>query len=240
MRVARKTYRLFFALVAFGTVVGAKAQTQLQCPDSWSHDLLRIAREPYGDRQFNTLVERYRYVIENATRPMDESALRSACYSLARHYFRTKCSDYGYKCPPRHNELLQWPASMNEWISELKANYPILRQCPEKSLYSDERLPVVRVLPIPTQESLAQGITGWVQLELDIDAQGTVENVSVIDSSSHLLEQAAINAARGFIYKPSRNEDYEPVPVAGVEATIRIDYGTLARFVGCPQDTVGH
>ena len=142
---------------------------------------------------------------------MDDRALGLACFRLANHYFKTNCSDYGYECPPPGRELQEWPASINNWIDKLKSQYPILRQCPEKSIYRDDKLPVLRVLPVPSPDVLAQKITGWVELEVDIDAEGNVEKVMLVDSSSNLLESSAIDAARRFKYLPKVDENYEPI-----------------------------
>jgi hypothetical protein len=165
-------------------LTAAQAGNDFDCPDSAADELTRVARL-YGPHiSYGTTTSRYRYVIENASRPMDDIARRIACYRLANHYFRTNCSDYGYECPHPGADLMEWPASMNNWLDKLKSQYPILRQCPEKSIYRDDRLPIVRVLPIPSPEILARSITGWVELEVDIDAEGNVEKVILVDSSS--------------------------------------------------------
>jgi len=226
-------HRFMILLVACATLTAAPAKNGFECPDSAAEELTRVARL-YGPHiSYGTTTDRYKYVIERATRPMDDRALRSACYRLANHYFRTNCSDYGYECPDPGTELMEWPASMNNWIDKLKSQYPILRQCPEKSIYRDDKLPTVRVLPIPSPEVLAQKITGWVELEADIDAEGNVENVVLVDSTSNLLEVSAVDAARRFKYRPKLDENYLPTAESGVRLTVIIDYSVLARFSGC-------
>jgi len=108
---------------------------------------------------------------------MDDFALQIACYQLARHYFRTDCSDYGYECPASSDERREWPAPMNNWIDKLKLLHPMHRRCPENSL--------------------------------DRDAQGRVQNVVLVDSSSGLLDASAIAAARRFRYRPEVDENDE-------------------------------
>ena len=225
--------RFAIALVAYATLTAAQAENDFDCPDSAAEELTSVARL-YGPHiSYGTTTSRYRYVIENASRPMDDVARGIACYSLANHYFRTNCSDYGYECPHPGTDLVEWPASMNNWIDKLKLQYPILRQCPEKSIYRDDKLPTVRVLPIPSPEVLAQEITGWVELEEDIDAEGNVEKVILVDSTSNLLEASAVDAAGRFKYRPRLDENYLPTAESGVKLTISTDYSVLARFSGC-------
>jgi TonB family protein len=229
-------YRFAIALVVCATVMTAQAQSDFECPDSAVEELARVAML-YGPHiSYGTTTDRYKYVIENATRPMDDHALRSACYLLANHYFRTNCSDYGYECPHPGRELQEWPASMNTWIDKLKSQYPILRQCPEKSIYRDDKLPIVRVSPVPSPEVLAQKLTGWVELKVDIDAEGKVEKVILVNSTSKLLEASSIEAARRFKYRPKVDENYLPIAESGVTLTIHTDYSDLAKSSGCASE----
>jgi TonB family protein len=226
-------YRFAIALVACATLSAAQAENDFECPDFAAEELTRVARL-YGPHiSYGTTTDRYKYVIENASRPMDDDALGIACYRLADHYFRTNCSDYGYECPHPGTDLMEWPASMNNWIDKLKSQYPILRQCPEKSIYRDDRLPFLRVLPVPSPGVLAQKITGWVELEVDINAEGKVEKVHLVDSSSNLLEASAIDAARRFKYLPKLDENYLRTAESGVKLTIKINYSVLAKSSGC-------
>jgi TonB family protein len=227
---------LSIGLVLCATAITAQAQRNFECPDSASDELVRIAGLYGPDISYGTTTDRYKYVIENAIRPMDDLALRTACYRLADHYFRTNCSDYGYECPHPGDELWEWPASMNNWIDKLKAQYPILRRCPEKSIYRDDRLPWRRVSPVPSADVLAQKITGWVELKVDIDAQGNVENVKLVDSSSSLLESSAIDAARRFKYVPKVDENSVPIAESGVKLTVSTEYSLLARYSGCSSE----
>jgi TonB family protein len=125
---------------------------------------------------------------------------------------------------------------MNNWIDKLKAQYPILRQCPEKSIYRDNKLPVLRVSPVPSPEVLAQRITGWVELEVDLDPEGNVEKVVLVDSTTKLLEASAIEAARRFKYRPKLDENYLPTAESGVKLTIATDYSVLAKHSGCASE----
>jgi TonB family protein len=236
MKMPKERYRFAIAFVVYITAMTAQAQSDFDCPDSAAKELVRIAMLIGPHISYGTTTGRYKYVIEKATRPMDDVALGSACYRLADHYFRTNCPDYGYECPPAHNELREWPASMNDWIDKLKSQYPVLRQCPEKSIYRDDKLPVLRVWPIPSPDVLARKITGWVELEVDIDAEGRVKKVTLINSSSNLLDASAIEAARRFRYQPTLDETYLRVAESGVKLTINTNYSVLARFSGCPSE----
>ena len=226
-------YRFAIALVACATLTDAQATNDFECPDSAANELTRVARLFGPHISYGTTTSRYKYVIENASRPMGDLALGIACYRLANHYFRTNCSDYGYECPHPGTDLMEWPASMNNWIDKLKSQYPILRLCPEKSIYRDDKLPTVRVLPVPSPEVLAQKITGWVELEVDIDAEGNVEKVILVNSSSNLLEASAVDAARRFKYRPKLDENYVPIAENGVKLTVSTNYSVLAKFSGC-------
>ena len=229
-------YRFAIALVACATLSAAQAEIDFECPDSAAEELTRVARL-YGPHiSYGTTTNRYRYVIENASRPMDDDALGIACYRLANHYFRTNCSDYGYECPHPGTDLMEWPASMNSWIDKLKSQYPILSQCPEKSIVRDDRLPFIAVSPIPSAEVLDQKLTGWVELEVDIDAEGKVEKVVLVDSTSSLLEVSAIDAARRFEYLPKLDENYLRTAESGVKLTIKINYSVLAKSSGCESE----
>lgn len=233
MKIPKKRYRFAIALVVCVTVVTAQAQSDFECPDSAAEELTTAAGLYGPQLSYGTTTMRYEYVIENATRPMDGPALQTACYKLANHYFRTNCSDYGYECPDTGDHGWESPPSMNNWIDKLKSQYPILRQCPEKSMHRDHKLPVLRVWPVPSSDVLAQKITGWVQLEVDIDFEGNVENVTLVDSSSSLIEGSSIEAARHFKYQPKVDENYLPIAESGVTLTIHTDYSDLARSSGC-------
>jgi len=63
-------------------------------------------------------------------------------------------------------------------------------------------VPIVRVSPTYPARAQAQGLEGWVLVQFDVLATGSVTNVRVIDSSSHIFEKAAVAAAARFRYKP--------------------------------------
>ena len=62
---------------------------------------------------------------------------------------------------------------------------------------------IVRVAPEYPQQPLRRNLEGYVIVEFDVLADGSVANVRVFESSSSLFERAAINAAKRFRYKAS-------------------------------------
>ncbi len=84
-----------------------------------------------------------------------------------------------------------------------------------------EFLPIVRVPPAYPPRAAENGVEGWVLLEFTVTAEGTTENVVVIESSHSMFERSAVKAAEKYKYKP-RVVDGEPVPVTGV--SVRIEF----------------
>lgn len=115
------------------------------CPDKQSQELLTKVRELNNIHPLGRAEPGYARVIERASRrAMDDLPLRSACMNLASRTFRTNCADYGYECPHPGDDLMEWPAEINEWIPALKQNVPPLRSCPDSFISTDPKLPIVR------------------------------------------------------------------------------------------------
>jgi TonB family protein len=87
--------------------------------------------------------------------------------------------------------------------------------------------------PFLKKDVIDKNITGWVVLENTVDEQGNVSSTKVINSSNHLLEESAREAALEFVYKPRYSANGNPIKVSGVRATIVINYFDLAREKGC-------
>ncbi len=85
-------------------------------------------------------------------------------------------------------------------------------------------LPIVKVSPVYPRRALQRGIEGHVIVEFTVTRQGTVRDPFVVESTSSLLEKAALEAVLKFKYKP-KVVDGEPVEVAGVQnkITFRIE-----------------
>lgn len=87
-----------------------------------------------------------------------------------------------------------------------------------------EYLPIVKVAPVYPMRALQRRLEGHVVVEFVVTTAGTVRDVVVIESTSPVFDQAAIEAAQKFKYKP-RIVDGLPIEVAGVQnkITFRLD-----------------
>ncbi|HEX4872119.1 MAG TPA: energy transducer TonB [Nevskiaceae bacterium] len=84
-------------------------------------------------------------------------------------------------------------------------------------------LPIVKVSPVYPPRALQRQIEGWVLVEFTVSATGTVKDVRAIDADpTGVFEQAAIDAAQKFRYKP-RVVAGKPVDVTGVQNVIRFE-----------------
>jgi TonB family protein len=63
-------------------------------------------------------------------------------------------------------------------------------------------IPLVRVNPEYPPQALAKGLGGRVQLKFDVTTAGTVENVSVVESSDAVFEESAAAALAQWRYLP--------------------------------------
>lgn len=61
---------------------------------------------------------------------------------------------------------------------------------------------IIKVAPSYPIRAATSGIEGYVTVSFDVVANGTVANVVVIESSNRVFEDAAIEAAYRFRYKP--------------------------------------
>ena len=88
-----------------------------------------------------------------------------------------------------------------------------------------EYLPIVKVAPVYPRRALQRGIEGFVIVEFTVTKQGTVRDPIVVEANpSGILEQAAMDAAMKFKYKP-RVVNGEATEVSGVQnrITFQID-----------------
>jgi TonB family protein len=63
-------------------------------------------------------------------------------------------------------------------------------------------IPLVRENPVYPPQALEQGLAGHVQLKFDVTAAGTVENVSIVESSDTVFEESAASALAQWRYLP--------------------------------------
>ncbi len=85
-----------------------------------------------------------------------------------------------------------------------------------------EYLPIVKVAPVYPSRALSRGLEGYVIVEFTVTTNGSVRDVSVVESTSTLFERAASEAALKFKYKP-RVIDGQPVEVPGVRNKITFE-----------------
>jgi periplasmic protein TonB len=82
-----------------------------------------------------------------------------------------------------------------------------------------EYTPLFMVAPVYPPQALVRGIEGYVLLEFTVTRLGTTKDIRVVDSTSSLLNRAAIDAASRFKYKP-RVVAGQAVDVEGVTSRI--------------------
>ena len=88
-----------------------------------------------------------------------------------------------------------------------------------------EFLPIVRVAAVYPRRAQQRGIEGYVDLEITVTKLGSVSNPKVINASPKgIFEQAAIDAALKFKYKP-RVVNGQPMDVSGVEVRVSFEIG---------------
>lgn len=100
-------------------------------------------------------------------------------------------------------------------------------------------LPIVKVSPIFPALAAERGIEGYVIVEYTVTATGTVRDLVVVESSSSLFEQSALEAAAKFRYKP-RVVGGHSVAVPGVRTIIRFELDRSADGKAFRLWRVGH
>jgi protein TonB len=83
---------------------------------------------------------------------------------------------------------------------------------------------LVRVSPTYPARAQQMGLEGWVLVQFDVLANGTVANVTVVDSSHSIFETAARRAAERFRFK-AQVVDGMPIETTGMQNlfTFRMD-----------------
>lgn len=88
-----------------------------------------------------------------------------------------------------------------------------------------EYLPIVRVAAVYPRRALQRGIEGYVDLEFTVTKQGSVRDPKVVVASPEgIFEQAAMDAALKYKYKP-RVVNGEAAEVSGVEVRVTFEIG---------------
>lgn len=85
---------------------------------------------------------------------------------------------------------------------------------------------MMRALPVYPVRAQEQGLEGYVVVQFDVLADGTVSNVSVVESSHRVFERSAIDAASRFRFK-ARVVDGIPQASYGIrnQFTFEMDAG---------------
>lgn len=214
------------------TAFAGERDTAFECPDDKALKLLELAYSARFPRQsLKNSVGTLSYVIENANRPMDEAALRSACRGLAKvsywdEHYDAGSNPYGL-IPPK------------EAVSSLRNKHPILSKCSDHSLYSAQ-LPIRRTDYVPPEEAVRLGISGWVDLELEVTDDGIPERAHIVDSSNPILETGVVDYVLDFRYPKISHYNGHYMRRKGFQVRITTDYFQIAREKGCVWDDPRH
>lgn len=85
-----------------------------------------------------------------------------------------------------------------------------------------EYLPIVKVQPVYPSRALQRGLEGYVIVEYTVTKTGSTKNPQVVESTSSIFEDAAIESALKYKYKP-RVINGEAVEVPGVQTKITFE-----------------
>lgn len=84
-----------------------------------------------------------------------------------------------------------------------QATMPTTSGIPMMNGFSDGPLvAMVRVAPVYPARAIARNLEGWVLVQFDVLQDGRVSNISVVESSDGVFDQAAMTAAEHFKFKP--------------------------------------
>lgn len=83
------------------------------------------------------------------------------------------------------------------------------------AMFDGDLLPLQRIPPQYPRDAARSGITGWVQLEVLVNADGSVRNAKVVDAKPRgIFEAAAVQAVMRWKFKP-KIENGKPVEQRG-------------------------
>lgn len=81
---------------------------------------------------------------------------------------------------------------------------------------------IVRVQPVYPAGAEARGLEGWVLVQFDVLADGSVANAFVVESSHRQFERASLEAAYRFRFQP-RVVDGNPVATTAIQNLFRFE-----------------
>jgi bla regulator protein blaR1 len=87
-----------------------------------------------------------------------------------------------------------------------------------------EFLPIVKVAPVYPRAAAEMGLEGYVIVEYTVTREGSVRDAVVVESSSSLFEEAALESTLKYKYQP-RVVDGAPVDLPGVRTIIKFELG---------------
>jgi protein TonB len=97
------------------------------------------------------------------------------------------------------------------------------------AMFDGDLLPLQRIPPQYPRDAARSGITGWVQLEVLVNADGTVRSAKVIDSKPRgIFEASAVQAVMRWKFKPKIQEG-KPVEQRGSQ---KIEFNLNAAAAG--------
>jgi protein TonB len=96
-------------------------------------------------------------------------------------------------------------------------------------MFDGDLLPLQRIPPQYPRDAARAGITGWVQLEVLVNADGTVRTAKVLDSKPRgIFEASAVQAVMRWKFKP-KIQDGKPVEQRGSQ---KIEFNLNAAAAG--------
>jgi protein TonB len=96
-------------------------------------------------------------------------------------------------------------------------------------MFDGDLLPLQRIPPQYPRDAARSGITGWVQLEVLVNADGSVRSAKVLDSKPRgLFEASAVQAVMRWKFKP-KIQDGKPIEQRGAQ---KIEFNLNAAAAG--------
>lgn len=91
--------------------------------------------------------------------------------------------------------------------------------------------PYYKIKPKYPKAALIAGVEGWVLLQIDINEQGEVENIRVVDGEQrNMFEGEAKRAVAQYKYKPFTDASGKPIRKA--DRQVRVDFHLVEQAAG--------
>ncbi|AOE50551.1 TonB family protein [Kangiella sediminilitoris] len=89
-------------------------------------------------------------------------------------------------------------------------------------LQDSSAMAMYRAQPSYPIKAQLNGIEGWVLLKYDVDASGTLSNISVLDSQpKNIFDKEAVKALKEWKFRPAMTEGR---PIASLGQTVKIEF----------------